>query len=195
MKILHISKFYPPEPGGIESFVCDLAEAQVRQGHEVCVLAHQSEFNKPTCREQINGVKVRRIRTFGQAAYAPLTPGFPLHLLSSMRTFGPDVIHAHLPNISAFWLLFARKFCPLVLHWHADVVASPIDRKMGVLYNFYKPWELLLLKKADKIIATSNAYLNSSQPLTGFKKKTRVIPLGINPARLGESHSDGKAPT
>ena len=192
MKILHISKFYPPEPGGIESFVCDLAEAQVRQGHEVYVLAHQSEFNKPTCREQINGVKVRRIRTFGQAAYAPLTPEFPLHLRSSIRTFRPDLIHAHLPNISAFWMLFARKPCPLLLHWHADVVASPIDRKMGVLYNFYKPWELLLVKKADKVIATSGSYLNASRPLSGFLRKTRVIPLGINPGRLADSHAGSR---
>ena len=184
MKILHISKFYPPEPGGIESFVCDLAEAQVRQGHEVYVLAHQFEFNRPTRRECANGVNVERIRTFGQAAYAPLTPEFPLHLLSSIRTFRPDVIHAHLPNVSAFWLLFFRKSCPLLLHWHADVVSSTIDRKMAVLYNLYKPWELLLLKKADRVIATSNAYLNSSQPLKSFKPKTRVIPLGINPNRL-----------
>ncbi len=192
MKILHISKFYPPETGGIESFVCDLAEAQVRQGHAVYVLAHQFEFNKPTCREQINGVNVGRIRTFGQAAYAPLTPEFPLHLLSTIRTFRPDVIHAHLPNISAFWLVFIKKLCPLVLHWHADVVASPIDRKMGLLYNFYKPWEALLLKKADRVIATSNAYLHASRPLSGFKEKIQVVPLGINPARLEGSLSLGK---
>ena len=109
MKILHISKFYPPEPGGIENFVCDLAEAQVQQGHEVCVLAHQSEFNRPTRWERVNGVNVGRIRTFGQAAYAPVTPGFPIPLLLLMRQFRPDVIHAHLPNMSAFWLLFIRK--------------------------------------------------------------------------------------
>jgi len=192
LKILHISKFYPPEPGGIESFVCDLAEAQVRQGHEVCVLAHQPEFNRPTCWEGMKGVTVGRIRTFGQAAYAPLTPEFPLHLLSTIRTFRPDVIHAHLPNISALWLLFFKKSWPLVLHWHADVVASPIDRKMGALYNLYKPWEFLLQKKADRVIATSDAYLHASQPLSGFKEKIQVVPLGINPARLEGSLSDGK---
>jgi len=184
LKILHISKFYPPEPGGIETFVCDLAEAQVRQGHAVCVLAHQSEFNRSTCWEQINGVKVGRIRTFGQAAYAPVTPEFPLQFILLCRRYKPDVIHAHLPNVSAFWLLFISKPCPLMLHWHADVVASPLDRKMSVLYNLYRPWEFLLLKKADRIIATSHSYLNASKPLSAFREKIWVMLLGINPDRL-----------
>ena len=80
-----------------------------------------------------------------------------------------------------------------MLHWHADVVASPIDRKMAVLYNLYRPWEFLLLKKADRIIATSDAYLNSSKPLTGFKRKTRIIPLGINPNRLIDTRTGRRA--
>ena len=184
MKILHISKFYPPEPGGIENFVCDLAGAQAKKGHDVCVLAHQAEFNQPTRWERVNGVNLGRVRSFGELAHAPVTPEFPLQLLPLLSRFRPDVIHAHLPNLSAFWLLFIKKSCPLVLHWHADVVSSLIDRKMRMLYRLYKPWELLLLKKADRIIATSDAYLNTSRPLSGFKEKIRVIPLGLHPARL-----------
>ncbi len=184
LKILHISKFYPPEPGGIERFVHDLAGVQVKKGHEVCVLAHQAGFGKKTVSEQIKGVKVCRVRSLGQAAYAPIAPEFPLVLFSLLHRFKPDVIHAHVPNPSAFWLLFIRKPCFLVLHWHADVDVSSMDRKMGFLYQFYRPWEVLLLKKADRVIATSHAYFNASRPLSRFKKKTRVVPLGIDPERL-----------
>lgn len=191
MKILHISKFYPPEPGGIETFVHDLAGAQVQQGHQVCVLAHQAGFADKSQSEHVKGVAVHRIRTFGQAAYAPVAPGFPLHLASLLRRFTPDVVHAHLPNTSAFWLLWIKKNCPLVLHWHADVVVSLIDRKMQVLYKFYKPLEFLLLKKADRVIATSWQYLNASRPLARFPEKTAVVPLAIDPGRLRRASGRG----
>lgn len=184
MKILHLSKFYPPVPGGIENFVRDLAATQVKHGHRVHVLAHQTDFARPTALEHPDGVAVERIRTFGQLAYAPVTPEFPLYLRRAIRRFQPDVIHAHLPNVSAFWLLFCPKTCPLILHWHADVVASKIDRKLSFLYHFYKPWETALLKRADAVIATSRDYLEHSAPLRPFRKKCHVIPLGLDSARL-----------
>ncbi len=184
MKILHIAKFYPPVPGGIENFLFDLANAQVAQGHTVYVLAHQAGFGRKTRWESLNGVNVGRIRTFGQAAYAPVTPEFPLQLLPLCGRFKPDVIHAHLPNTSVFWLLFAKKKCPWVLHWHSDVVPSALDRKMAALYRLYRPWEKWLLNRADRIITTSTPYLKTSRPLSAFRDKCTGIPLGINPARL-----------
>lgn len=192
MRILHISKFYPPVPGGIENFVFDLANAQIRQGHAVTVLCHQTEAARPTFTQTIHGVTVIRVRTFGQLAYTPVTPEFPLYLRRTVRRFQPDAIHAHLPNVSSFWLLFSSLPCPLILHWHADVVASRIDRKLAFLYQFYKPWETALLHKADAVIATSRAYLDHSAPLRPFYKKCHVVPLGLDPARLtaNDSRSD-----
>lgn len=184
MKILHISKYYPPEPGGIENFVYDLANAQIKQGHDVYVLSHQTDFAKSNKLENINSVRVDRVRTFGQLAYAPVTPEFILRLSSAVNRFNPDIIHAHLPNISAFWLILLQKKCPLILHWHADVVASHIDRKMSYLYRLYKPWETMLLRKADSIICTSNTYLKHSTALRQWHKKCHVIPLGLDPDRM-----------
>ncbi|PIP37847.1 MAG: glycosyl transferase family 1 [Desulfobacterales bacterium CG23_combo_of_CG06-09_8_20_14_all_51_8] len=193
MKILHVSKFYPPVRGGIENFVRDLATAQAKQGHEVYVLAHQTDFAKPHHYENINGVALERVRTFGQLSYAPVTPEFPVRLWRAIRQFRPDIIHAHLPNVSAFWLLFCPKTCPLILHWHADVVASEIDRKLSVLYHFYKPWETALLKRADDVIATSRAYLDYSAPLRPYHQKCHVIPLGLDPDRMA-SHENSSMP-
>ena len=184
MKILHLSKFYPPEPGGIENFVFDLANAQVRQGHDVTVLCHQADTSAPTLPETIHGARIIRIKTFGQLAYAPVTPAFLFHLHRTIRRFQPDVIHAHLPNVSAFWLFFCPRTCPLVLHWHADVAASKIDRKMSFLYQLYQPWEYALLKAADRIICTSDTYLKHSMPLRSWRKKCRTVPLGLDPERL-----------
>lgn len=181
---MHIAKYYPPEPGGIENFVYDLASAQAENGHAVYVICHQTGFAKTSQHENINGVQVDRIRTFGEMAHAPVSPGFLFRLHSAIRRFRPDVIHAHLPNVSTFWLLFLPKTCPLLLHWHADVVASKIDKKMSCLYPIYKPWETRLLKRADRIICTSSAYLNTSQALRQWRKKCAVIPLGLDPERM-----------
>ena len=194
MRILHISKFYPPEPGGIENFVYDLSNTQVKHGHHVYVLSHQTDFSKPTKIEIINGVTVIRVRTFGQLAYVPVAPEFTLKIRSVIRCFKPDIIHAHLPNISAFWLICSPKICPIVLHWHADVVASKIDRKMAYLYNFYKPLEKLLLKKADSVICTSKTYLNHSKALRKWLQKCRVVPLGLDPDRLNIDINTQKSP-
>lgn len=187
MRILHLSKFYPPEPGGIENFVFDLANVQVRHGHEVYVISHQPASGKPGVHEILHGVRLDRLRTFGQVAYAPVCPGFFFQLRAVIRQFRPDVIHAHVPNVSAFWLLFLRKTPPIILHWHADVVPSRIDRKMAVLYRFYKPWETALLEKADVVIATSRAYLDASAPLRRFRQKCHVVPLGLDPDRLAHN--------
>mgnify|MGYP006283797553 CR=1 FL=1 len=184
MKILHISKFYPPEPGGIENFVHDLAAMQVKQGHEVFVIAHQAGFGRKTQWQSLDGVKVCRIRTFGKLSYAPLAPELPIHALVLLLRHKPDVIHGHLPNTSAFWLLLLKKTAPLVLHWHSDVIASSVDRKLALLYRFYRPCEVWLLNKADCLISTSKSYLSSSKVLGRYRNKGVVIPLGVNPNRL-----------
>jgi hypothetical protein len=43
VRILHIGKFYPPVPGGMERFLADLVRAQREQGHDVGVLVHRQD--------------------------------------------------------------------------------------------------------------------------------------------------------
>ena len=44
MNILHIGKFYPPFHGGMETYLSNLAEAQVQQGHQVTVWVHNHDW-------------------------------------------------------------------------------------------------------------------------------------------------------
>lgn len=50
---------------------------------------------------------------------------------------------------------------------------------MKLAYRLYAPLESALLKKAQRIIATSPPYLKSSKPLTEVHHKCSVVPLGI----------------
>ena len=43
MRILHVGKFFPPHPGGMEVFLADLIDAQHRQGLDEFGLTHAAE--------------------------------------------------------------------------------------------------------------------------------------------------------
>ncbi len=190
MKILHITKYYPPETGGIETFLQGLAEEQVRLGHAVRVLAHHARSGRPTSVETRNGVEVVRARVLGNIAFAPVSPAFVRHLVRNPLGFTPDISHVHMPNASALAsMISSRNHSRVVVHWHADVVT---DRQLSlkILYPFYGQLERRLLARAERVIATSQQYLETSRPLQSFHDKCAVIPLGLDPGQVRPADSD-----
>ena len=180
MRVLHLGKFFPPHAGGIERFSADLSTALVARGLKVAMLAHASPGGG-TRRFEKNGVDVTLASCHGQLLYAPVSPTLPLHLGRIIRRFKPEVLHLHLPNVSAFWALLspAARRLPWVVHWHSDV---PLDARHGgvrAMYKLYRYWEQALLRRSRAIIATSQPYLDASPALAAWREKTRVIPLGI----------------
>ncbi len=179
MQVLHIGKYYPPFHGGIENYMGDLLPALKLQGIGVAALVHQgeSDLNHPDF--------VYRSPSYGQLFYAPISPKFPLLLAQLIDRLNPNILHLHLPNTSAFWVLSiakARKI-PWVIHWHADVEYKS-NLKLMLAYQAYRPLEKKLLSRSHAIITTSPAYLESSLPLARWKEKTHVIPLGLDTRRM-----------
>jgi rhamnosyl/mannosyltransferase len=168
----------------MENFLRDLAVAQREQGLEVQVLSHQHESFRRPAREVLEGVEVVRTPILGRFFYAPVAPLFDLHLRRALAGGRIEVVHAHVPNLSAFWLLAHRRTPPIVVHWHADFVASKIDRKMSLFYPPYRVLEQALLARAARIVATSDQYLAASGPLAPFRDKCAVAPLGMALDRL-----------
>ncbi len=181
MRILHLGKFFPPHPGGIERFVADLAAAQAAQGMTVRVLAHAEPGARRSSRFRVGDVEVDLAACHGQVVYAPVSPAFPRRLARAIREFRPDVLHIHVPNTSAFWALLspAARRLPWIVHWHADIPLDARRRALRLAYRIYKPWEQALLRRAQNVIATSQAYADSSDALRPWREKVRVIPLGI----------------
>jgi glycosyltransferase involved in cell wall biosynthesis len=180
VRVLHLGKYYPPYRGGIEQFVGDLLPALQREGVEPAALVHA---HAGAGKSQVP-FPVWRVPSYGQLLYAPLSPAFPVWLEAMIRAFRPQLLHLHLPNLSAFWVLAvpAARRLPWVIHWHADVV--PSDPRLRLAYWAYRPLEQALLKKAQVIIATSPAYLSVSPNLRRWQGKTEVVPLGVDPDRL-----------
>lgn len=188
MRVLHVGKFFPPVAGGIEYFLADLLTAQQALGIDAAALVHHlgPGWRFRAANAPAGSPSIYRAPCWGSLFYVPLSPAFPLWLDRAIRDFAPDLLHLHLPNTSAFAALplpRARRL-PWVVHWHADVVASAIDRRLALAYLLYRPLEQRLLRRAEAIIATSPPYLAASQALRPWRDRCVTIPLGLDRARL-----------
>ncbi|GAA0353769.1 glycosyltransferase family 4 protein [Bowmanella denitrificans] len=182
MKVLHLGKYFPPFFGGIESFMAQLMRQQQRQGMDVSAIVHQQVKDFTAKTATWHGCKVHYVKSYGQLIYAPVAPAFGVRLLRLLRSDRPDIVHVHMPNLSAFWLLFLAPFTyksRWIVHWHADVIGSVPDKKVKLLYPLYRIFERWLLSKACKVICTSLNYLDSSEALKPYRQICEVVPLGI----------------
>ena len=190
MKILHVGKYFPPFRGGMETFQRDLMSAQLRQGLAPSGLVHSSERRWRSVRQDYptrdGTLPLWRAAVWLTLVFTPISPGFGLLLRQLLRREQPDVLHLHLPNVSAFWALLlprARRI-PWVVQWQTDVIPSEHSLGLRLLYPLYRPFERALLKRACRIIVSSPPYLESSPTLGEFRDKCRVIPLGLDPDML-----------
>ncbi len=186
MRVVHVGKFFPPFAGGMENFLGDLLPALLKKGVDVTALVHRSSEKTTADGTCFDESRVVRVPCYGSILYAPVSPGFPVALSRVLKRKKPDILHLHVPNTSAFWVMAlpqARKV-PWVIHWHADVVSSQIDRRLAAAYALYRPLEQRLLARSSAIITTSSIYSDSSPSLTKWQEKVRVIPLGLDPDRL-----------
>lgn len=190
MKVLHIGKYYFPFFGGIEKVNQDLVENHVyRETVTPFVLAHHDIIGVASEFSTINQVQVLKVKLNGVVAYAPIASSFLQQLNKVIDDFQPDLIHIHMPNLSAFACLFSKKArkIPWVVHWHSDVIGAVPDLKIKLLYPFYRVLEKRLLTIARKILVTSPPYLAHSAGLNAFKGKCCVIPIGIRNSTIAPS--------
>lgn len=191
MRVLHIYKDYYPVTGGMENHIRALAEEQARRGFDVSVLV--TSLTKETGVTEMNGVRLMRAGRLATIASTPLSIELPRLLFREH----PDIAHLHFPYpVGELSQLFFGKATKVVLTYHSDVV-----RQKRIL-RFYKPFLKRVLAMADRIIATSDRYVQSSPYLGSVAGKCRVIPLGIDPApflnfdsvRVGEIRKTYRSP-
>lgn len=193
MRILHIGKYFPPAPGGIETYLGDLCAGLASRGVASHVLAHRFDRCEPAHEEPQPGVRVERVPVAGSLCYSLVAPSFPYRLLRAVRRVRPSLVLAHMPNLSAYSCLLPGLGAPLALHWHADV-AWPEDKRLArLLYHGYAPVEDWLVRRARLVVATSQRYLDGSAVLARHRDKCRVVPLGVRSERLHRPDADAVA--
>lgn len=166
--VLHLGKFYPPDNGGIESVTAALARGTVAAGMATTVLCFEEHGRGDA---QDCGVTVRRVPVI-KIASQPLAMTYLREAVRRARN--SDIVHVHLPNMLA--ALAVTRIGPgpkVVLHWHSDVVGK------GLLAHLTRPIERAMLRRADKVICTSQAYADASPTLRPFSEKVEVVPIGV----------------
>jgi glycosyltransferase involved in cell wall biosynthesis len=172
MKILQLTKYYPPHFGGIESVTYDLTEGLNSRGINCDVLC--SEDGWKTSIETDKGYKVIRASRFFEVASTAVSLMFPLSLKRVQNQY--DIIHVHFPNpMAALALYLSRPTAHIVLHWHSDVI------RQKDVYKYFRPLEAWVLSKATRIVTTSPPYASGSDALKGYEHKITVVPIGIAP--------------
>jgi glycosyltransferase involved in cell wall biosynthesis len=167
VSVLHIGKYYPPHPGGMETHVRDLA---VRQASVCSVRVIVANKNHRSEVSEIEGVAVERVGSFGTVGSMPICPG----LVAAMHRSPADLVHVHMPNPgAAYAYLKSGHTGRIILTHHADTLGRKFLRR------FSDPFVNRLMHQAARIIVTSKRYMDSSVELAPFREKCRVIPLGI----------------
>jgi rhamnosyl/mannosyltransferase len=172
MRVLHITKYYPPVKGGIESVAHTIVSGLNRRGVITDVLCSNN------CPETVinhgeHNERITRVASLGKIMSTSIAPRMVFELWR--KRYAYDLIHVQMPDpICCIALFLARPRVPIIVHWQSDVVKQKFAL---LLYSWLQTW---LLKRANAIIATSRAYAESSLPLSKCLDKLSIIPIGID---------------
>jgi len=186
LRILHLGKYYPPAPGGIESHVQTLARGQAELGCQVSVLCvnHADPFGNDitharlrktiSTKDQDGAVHVERVGRWFGVSRLEMCPSLPWRI--RQLTAKVDIVHLHTPNplmLASWWLAGNRKV-PLVVTHHSDVI------KQRLLRYAVAPFESSVHSKAKRIFSDSPTYGQGSPTLQRHAGKVSILPLGID---------------
>lgn len=165
MKILYITKFFPPEYGGIETLsknICDFFSKRKNQIEVICFSKKKTYISKT------NNYKVFYFKPLLNLFSTPISFKIIIFVCRNFKNY--DYIHLHVPNPLIELTLFFLPIKKLIISWGSDIINQKI------LKFFFKPFQHSLLNKSKKIISLSKNYLNYSEDLIKFKHKTLIIP-------------------
>jgi glycosyltransferase involved in cell wall biosynthesis len=170
MRICHLGKYYPPAPGGMETHVRTLAQAQSALGAEVAVFCVNHEPG-PTTFERDGPVAVTR---FGRRAAAAKLDFCP-DLAGALARVEADILHLQVPNPTMILaLLAARPRAAVVVTYQSDVVRQRLRALL------FRPIERLAYRRVRAILPTSPAYAAGSPFLRSYADRLHMLPLGID---------------
>ncbi|WP_444907910.1 glycosyltransferase [Microbulbifer sp. SSSA008] len=155
--------FFPESQGGVEQVIFELAR---NTDGEVLTLSRTPMYGGVFL-----GVKYEAMRRWFSIASCCVGLG----LLPRLFQKTPDILHFHFPwPFGDVSYLLAGRSRPLVVTYHSDIIRQ---RFLGAIY---RPLMNYFLRRADRIVATSRAYANTSKVLSAYSDKVEVIPLGIS---------------
>lgn len=166
-KILHISNYYHPHVGGIETTAQSIVETlKLAKNYEQKVICFGDGPNI------VDDIPVIRLPYFCRISSQAVSFKYRGVLKKTIKEFNPDVIIIHTPNPLVEHYLNACHYTgKIIVYHHLDIY------RQKILKHFVKPITYNTNKRADVIVCSSEKYIDGSKELRKFKDKCRVIPL------------------
>ena len=180
--ILHVSKYYFPDLGGIETVAMYLAEGMTEYRNIVVCFSSDGEYHE----DDVHNVKVFRVPVNFSFMSQDVSFRYLSILKKLMAEYKPEFVHLHCPNPFVYPLVVSviDHNVRLILHWHSDILSK------GIMYTLIKPFEEMVLRRADIIISTSPNYVPDSKPLTKYVTKVRVAQNGLIEENFEKKETD-----
>ena len=191
MKIAHISMFYLPTFGGVEKVIEELAQRQIKDGHEVHVFCCDSDKYKRIfpLDEEINNVKVHRVPyLFRLSLNTHIFPSLPKRFKEINDQIGGfDIVHTHVSG--HLYVYQTGKFCKKLNIKHIHTTHCPwtgMEFRPFILRPFIYMNDLFFNKKSfqriDKIIPITPWELDKLKKFVPESEQTKiqVIPNGMD---------------
>lgn len=185
MRVLHVFKtYYPDSYGGVERTIHAIAKGTMAHGIRSDVL---SLSRAPlTATMQFDGHMAHKAKLNFEFA----STGFSLDVIGKFNALSAeaDIVHYHFPwPFGDLLHVLHPPGKPTVVTYHSDIV------KQKLLLQFYRPLMNRFLSTVDRIVATSENYLDSSPVLQKYRDKTQVIPIGLDDAEYPRASDTLKA--
>ena len=152
LDLVHVVRQYRPGIGGLETFVEQLARAQLAEGHRVRVVTLDRIFDSTAGRlpahEMLDGVEVRRIPFRGSRRY-PIAPSVKDQLGSA------DIVHVHgIDFFADFLAMTSRKHRrPLLVTTHGGFFHTGFAKRLKRFY--FATITRASLSRYDAVVACS----------------------------------------
>jgi glycosyltransferase involved in cell wall biosynthesis len=192
MRILEVTHYMPPHPGGIERVAASLVDGLRARGHEVHWLA------SATPEAPISGADVSRVEAWNLLEERLGVP-YPIWSPAGLRRLRDriswaDVVHVHdclyMGSVAAA-LACRREGKPLLLTQHVGYV--PFGPVLDLVQRqAYRAIGLRSLRAANQLVACSQHVVDYFSTL-GCRRPFQVIPNGIDVHRFAPPSTEVRA--
>lgn len=175
MNVCYVTHRYPPQSGGVETHVSELATRMVERGHDVTVVSADAGGDGHR-RERRDGVQVRRVRAIAPGDAIHFAPGVVPAVRRELDA--ADVVHVHNYHSMSFAFggltaSFSDARVVATPHYHAGSGNALRDRLLAL----YRPFGAATISRADAVLAVSD--WERRQLATDFGAEATVVPNGV----------------
>ena len=182
MRIGMVVGEFPPNCGGIGSYVYNLSKKLVERGHTVTVIT-RGIWNKSHIHEKIDGIAIYRVRFIPVYPFHVRLHGIFLRKVFKLLASNFDILHLHSPLIPNI-----RTTLPTVLTEHGTVKSDIdnselIDIHSMVIKLFSREFislDVKAIRNSDTVIAVSNSCAKDLREIYKIDKRIITINNGTD---------------